>query len=415
MDLVIDRVEAGPLVTLRVAGRLDAESAGELERAVGEELRRGGHAIALDLEAVAFLSSAGIRVLIAAHKAAKAAAGHCTVSAASPQVRSVLGLAKIDRLLMAPQPGPETAAAAGTPAAVVPPADVEAGAVRLVGLERPVGEPLQARVIGPRSRDAGLPRPLPADAFALGLAALADGTELEACAGELVAACGAVFHRPPRPFAVVDYLIAAGDLVPSARFLSGIAWRGLPTGRTGFEPAGDEPAVQVVDLAGALLDQSGARSIAFVIVGEIHGLVGAELIRPLAESTAVDHPHAGTAECASRWLSFSGEPVHGRHSAVIVGVATREGVGGPLGDCVRPLGRVDAELQGHAHAAVFPHRPIKRGGADLVATIRDLTAGPAIAVMHLLADPRPVLGSGQSELVRGCGWFAPVTIGTEAA
>jgi hypothetical protein len=30
--------------------------------------------------------------------------------------------------------------------------------------------------------------------------------------------------------------------------------------------------------------------------------------------------------------------------------------------------------------------------------------------MHLLGDPQPVLGSGQSEFVRGCCWFAPLSV-----
>jgi hypothetical protein len=30
--------------------------------------------------------------------------------------------------------------------------------------------------------------------------------------------------------------------------------------------------------------------------------------------------------------------------------------------------------------------------------------------MHLIADPRPVLGSGVSEFVRGAAWFAPLAV-----
>jgi hypothetical protein len=31
-------------------------------------------------------------------------------------------------------------------------------------------------------------------------------------------------------------------------------------------------------------------------------------------------------------------------------------------------------------------------------------------VMHLLGDPQPVLGRGQSDFVRGCCWFAPLAV-----
>jgi len=34
--------------------------------------------------------------------------------------------------------------------------------------------------------------------------------------------------------------------------------------------------------------------------------------------------------------------------------------------------------------------------------------------MHLIADPRPVLGSGRSEFLRGSVWYAPLTVAAGA-
>jgi anti-anti-sigma factor len=422
MDFTIARRDLSPLIMLVASGRLDAESAGELGRAVDEELRRGAHEIAIDLAAVPFLSSAGIGVLLSSHKAAKAAGGRCLISAASPQVKSVLALSRIDRILMdaaaagatATESASATHGGADAPSPIA--ADITSHSIRLVGLEHPAHQPLPATLIAGGAAASAAARPLPRSAFAIGHAAIDDGSPPLLRTGEFVAAGGAVFHRAPQPFAVVDYLIAEGDLVPAARFATGLVWTGIPTGRAGFEPLGEEPAVRFDDLVRSLVDLSSAPAIAFVVAGEIHGLVGVELIRSLADATAADHPTAGSREIASRWMSFSREPVLARHSALIVGVATRGAPAGPLASFVRPLGDdAAAPLYGHAHAAVFPHRPIKRGAADLPATIRDLTGSPPVAVMHLLADTQPVLGSGQSELVRGCVWFAPVTISGEPA
>ena len=421
MDFTLARRDLSPLIMLVASGRLDAESAGELERAVDEELRRGAHEIALDLAAVPFLSSAGIGVLLSSHKAAKAAGGRCLISAASPQVQRVLALSRIDRILMDAAAGATatsgaTATHGGADAPSPIAADITSHALRLVGLEHPANQPLPATLIGGGALANAAARPLPRNAFALGHAAIDDGSPPLLRTGEFVAAGGAVFHRAPQPFAVVDYLIAEEELVPAARFATGLVWTGIPTGRAGFEAMGEEPAVRFDDLVRSLVDLSSAPAIAFVVAGEIHGLVGVELIRPLADATAADHPKAGSREIASRWMSFSREPVLARHSALIVGIATRGVPAGPLASFVRPLGDdAAAPLHGHAHAAVFPHRPIKRGAADLPATIRDLTGSPPVAVMHLLADTQPVLGSGQSELVRGCVWFAPVTISGEPA
>jgi len=401
------------VVVLAVAGRIDAETGAELRHAVAEELRRGGHAIRLDCAGVRFLSSAGIRVLFDVHRAAKTAGGTCLIGAASEPVARVLELTRLAPLLMESRQasGPERRPEAGPSGGTTAGRDLRVGRVVLVGLESSGVAPLAAEVIacGEPLRGRGgeaVHRRMAADAFGLGLAALADDRPLPMVAGEMVAAAGAVFHRSPQPFAAVDYSLAEGGLVPGVRFASGMLWHGMPGGRAGFEPADDEPAVRFDDLAAAVLAQSAAECLALVVVAEVHGLVGAELIRPLAEAAADDHPHSGDPAVAASWLSFSREPVHARRTAVIVGVVARGHAGDPWAGFTRPLAA--GGPAGHAHAVVFPLRPLRRGVAELAPTIADLAASHPLAVMHLLGDPEPVLGSGQSELVRGCCWFAPL-------
>jgi len=167
--------------------------------------------------------------------------------------------------------------------------------------------------------------------------------------------------------------------------------------------------VRLDELIEAVLAQTDAATIALVVAGEARGLVGAELIRPLAESREGDSPLAGTRDVTATWLSFSREPVYARHTAVVVGVVARGGGSGPLAEFVRPVpGRSFAS---HCHAVVFPYRPLRRGGLDLAVTVTDLAASTPLAVLHLVADPHPVLGSGRSELARGSVWFAPLDVG----
>jgi anti-anti-sigma factor len=415
MDIRIDRVPREDGVELAVVGRLDAESAGELRHAVAAEVRRGGHLISLDLAGVTFLSSAGIRVLFETQREARAAGGECLVCTASGPVQKVLELTRLDRILMRPGGGgPQGPAPAAATAR-----DIDAVGVRLVGFEPPPAGPLRARLVGSAAAvSGGIARAerllLPPHRFAIGLGGVADEAAPAETAGELLAACGTVFHRPPRAFAAVDYLIGSGGLVPEIDAVTGLVWEGLPGGRAGFEAVGDAPAVGVAELATALLDQTGADALAVVLAGEVHGLVAAELIRPLAEATPADHPLAGTSAAAARWLCFSREPVHAGRTSIVVGVVTRAGhvpqgeSGGPLGEFVAPLGRGD--VLGHLHAVVFPHRPLKRTAGDLAAVVADLTASEPVAVVHLMADDRPVLGSGTSELVRGRCWFAPLSL-----
>lgn len=405
MDITIEEraVAGGARVDLVVRGRIDAETSTELEAAVDGLLHRAVTTIRLDLAAVAFLSSAGIRSLFNVTGAAKGVGGSCLVSAASDPVLRVLTLTKLAPLLMeqaTAAPAPVAAAARRETVGHVVLVDATQGAVAAVA-GRLLGTP---EWTGGGSAESAA-RDVPRHAFGLGIGALADEGPAAACGGELLAASGSVFVRPPRPFAAPDSLVASGNLVPSVRMVSGLFWEGVPTGRAHFEPAGDADVVALPDLLLPLLDRLRVDAVALVIVAEIHGLIGAELIRPVGEATAADNPAAARADVVGRWLSFSREPIHAGRTALVVGVAARPG--GLPDSVVRPLDGVDG-IRGHFHAAVFPARPPRRGATDVAVVVDDLAGSAPLAVMHLLADPEPVLGSGRPEFVRGTCWYAPL-------
>lgn len=426
MDIDIQRTAAEDSVELAVRGRLDADSAGELRQAVAAEVRRGMHLITLDLDGVSFLSSAGIRVLFETQREARGAGGDCHVRSASGPVRKVLELTRLDAILMRP-----AGAASGLPQAAqivtseprgvdvsrVEPRSCERRGVRFASVLPPPPMPLVGRILGAASGLSGGPQrhdPLKIgpESFALGLAAVADDAAALDTAGEVVAACAAVYHRPPRSFAAVDYLLGEGDLVPEANVVTGLSWQGLPGGFATFEPTDDRPAVAIDDLVAGLLEQglpneSPADAMAVVIAAEVHGIVAAELIRSLAEATPDDHPLTGSRAVTANWLCFSREPVHAGRTAVIVGIAWRAPARAHA-EHAAPLG--PSGVCGHLHAVVFPHRPIRRAARDLPTVLADLTASEPLAVVHLMADDRPVLGLGASELVRGSCWFAPLSL-----
>ncbi|MFM8734789.1 MAG: STAS domain-containing protein [Pirellulales bacterium] len=416
MDLSIDRVEDGPHVVLVCTGRIDADTGEELVRAVSDELRLGHHALRLDLEATTFLSSAGISRLFDTQRAAKAVGGTCFVRRASTTVKRVLDLTRLSPLIMEDAAGRSAAEAARPPARGAA-RDIACGTVRLLAVEPPSG-PLRGALVGrPGEVVAGRGvtetyRRIPRHGCGLGLAALADGHPAAMRAGETVIVAGHVFHRPPQPHAAVDYVVPAGELLADVGMLAGVLWEGLPAGRCGFEPSGDEPAVRLDELVEAVLGLTDAPVVGIVVAGEVHGLVGAELIRPLAEADAADAPVAGTRAVTANWLSFSREPVFARHTAVIAGIVARPPCGGRIAEFVRAVpGRGFAS---HCHAVVFPYRPLRRGGLDLAATVGDLAVSSPLAVLHLVADPQPILGSGRSELVRGAVWFAPLDVAAGA-
>jgi anti-sigma B factor antagonist len=79
-------------VVLAVTGRLDQDTCdvfrGDLSRHV-EDTARGGGAIVLDLSALEYVSSAGLRCFMLASRQAKALSGRIFVAALQPMVREI--------------------------------------------------------------------------------------------------------------------------------------------------------------------------------------------------------------------------------------------------------------------------------------------------------------------------------------
>ncbi len=78
---------------VKVSGRVDSSTAPELEKSLQSLLDSERNQIALDLQATEYMSSAGLRVLVAMHKAAKKNGGGLCLAQPSARVREVLDLA----------------------------------------------------------------------------------------------------------------------------------------------------------------------------------------------------------------------------------------------------------------------------------------------------------------------------------
>jgi hypothetical protein len=107
------------------------------------------------------------------------------------------------------------------------------------------------------------------------------------------------------------------------------------------------------------------------------------------------------------WISFSPERCFIHNAALIAGIATVQAPDS-LRPFVRPLAR-RTKLAGHFHAATFGYRPLQKGRVEMAPAVRGLfDAGGLQGVLHLLADDREIAGGGESELLRGACWVAPV-------
>ncbi len=83
---------------VKVAGRVDSNSAPDLEKNLQQLWESGRNQIVLDLEDVDYLSSAGLRVMVTALKTVKRNNGDLRLACPSSRVSEVLQLAGLNSI-----------------------------------------------------------------------------------------------------------------------------------------------------------------------------------------------------------------------------------------------------------------------------------------------------------------------------
>ena len=97
MDMTITKMTEGDTVTLQLKGWLDTETSPALADLIDEmaEVRR----LVLDFAEVAYISSAGIRILIRAHKKMHAQQGILEILHANADILEILRMSGLDQKL----------------------------------------------------------------------------------------------------------------------------------------------------------------------------------------------------------------------------------------------------------------------------------------------------------------------------
>lgn len=109
MDIAVDRREDGTV--LAIAGRMDALTAPELEKVVHGLVDDGVTTVVADLSGLQYISSAGLRSILASAKALRAGGGKLGFCGLDGMVREVFQVAGLENMFTVAATAGETFAA----------------------------------------------------------------------------------------------------------------------------------------------------------------------------------------------------------------------------------------------------------------------------------------------------------------
>ncbi|MCC9620341.1 STAS domain-containing protein [Thalassospira sp. MA62] len=89
----------GPVQTILMIGRLDSSSAAEAEATVKAVIEQGADRLLIDMSALDYISSAGLRVVLVAAKNMQKTGGSMAVCGMSPSVREVFEMTGFLKIL----------------------------------------------------------------------------------------------------------------------------------------------------------------------------------------------------------------------------------------------------------------------------------------------------------------------------
>ena len=94
----IEKTQSEGVTVLTLSGRLDTITSPKLQRILTEEIKRSDK-VELDFNGVAYVSSAGVRVLLSGEKSSKASGKTMTLVNVSPEVMKILDITGIAETL----------------------------------------------------------------------------------------------------------------------------------------------------------------------------------------------------------------------------------------------------------------------------------------------------------------------------
>ena len=409
------------VLIVALEGELDAYWAEEAERELWACLERGHYRLVLDLSGLAYLSSAGLRVLLRLHQRITSLGGDLILAAPQPFVQEVLTTSGFDRTFRVFEALDQALAAAAPEEAAAEDAwataeayDTPTGTFRFRSTLTPGPFPgegegkARLRVIGQADdflySRATLERLTTLNlsdlGYTVGVGALGEsGPTVLDRLGELMAVPGAVYWLPGDGRQVPDFLIGSDDfsrpgtsatevattsptsnLKLPVHLLHALSLEGPYQFYGHFTAADQENGTPMGDLTRDLLAWSATQeeytgAVGVVLRADITGLWGVGLKRsPRAEHAPANGQKISYRENIKDWLHFPTEPAYANHTLLAVGVLGAEG---------------SDSTSAHVHGAVFRFVPELGGDRRLEDELAQVVQqGELVSVAHLLPNTR---------------------------
>lgn len=410
----------GKHVVLHLNGRLDVAWSDHVLNLVRQELRDGRHHVWIDASALAYLSSAGIRVLIQLRREVTAVQGEFFVIRPSEFVDQTLRMSGLDALIAsaseieAMSAAEATETGAGSAQASL---SVEGMSVEVHPLASTGGMVLRipARWLPWAPVGDGDVRKIqwPVGTVGLGIGAAGqDLADVRSRFGEFMAVAGCMALQPADSQQhLPDFVTQTGSFIPEINAIQALVGEGSFSTLLRFHPDKESGRILLSDLMAAALQTTAADAVVLVVLAEAEGLVGTALARSPGLIDAESQP--GRFPEIRDWVNFCGERVHAGTSALVVSFAARTNATGPWTSFLTRLPS-QPEIAAHSHAAAFPFRPLPEGPIPLDEQVKALfDVRDPLDLLHLVEDDRPLVGLGQSAFIRGACWCAPLRLDKE--
>lgn len=401
MQLIQEQL--GNYFVIKTIGKLDATWADYFAETCLDLIRNGHHNLIVDAAEMSFLSSAGIRSLLRINKELFSVKGSFLIVHAQDFVVKTIEMTGFRHWISKEFPKELKALKSDKTLASV---QVDEGVFEL----NPSGC-LTLSVVADWEpwntvRTENISKlHFPPSVFALGIGSATESpVEARSSFGEFVAVGGHVVFQVPEAKSRPDYLLAEKEFIPEMHVIQALYCKGEMSHLFRFSPDESKSYFGISDITEKVLSVTGHDAAAFVVLAEVDGLVGVNLIQSpgrFNKSGTIPFPDI------REWLSFCGERVFSGQQALVFGVVRKPG-DSQKNSLLSGLPS-KPDVAGHFHAAVFPYQPLQNGKIDLIQNVQKFLSGPPpMALMHLIDDDRPAIGLGQSSFIRGACWCSPI-------